>query len=380
MKRILVFIDWYIPGYRAGGPIRSLSNMVENLGSEYEFYIFTRNTDYLDATPYPSIKPDQWIKTGPYENVYYCSNENLSVFTIFKTIKSVKFDLAYINGVYSFYFSMVPLLVVKFFTSVKYIIAPRGMLSKQTFKAKNLKKRTGIFIARITRLYKNAIFHVTSADEYNDLILLNLKPLKIFQANNFPSIINEKRIQKIDKKKGELKLLYIGRISNEKNTLFALECLGNFIYNGQIDFEVYGSVYQQDYWEKCKEIIDKLPVNIKVSYHGSLEYSKVAETIGRSHFLFMPSLGENFGHSLLESLANGRPVITSNTTPWKNLAENKAGWDIPLNKPELFAEAIQTAINMDNIQFRDYSKSAFDYAISKLDIENLKQDYQSLFG
>ena len=30
-KKILIFIDWYLPGYKAGGPVQSVANLVENL-------------------------------------------------------------------------------------------------------------------------------------------------------------------------------------------------------------------------------------------------------------------------------------------------------------------------------------------------------------
>ncbi|MBI9061941.1 MAG: hypothetical protein JEZ14_08115 [Marinilabiliaceae bacterium] len=45
-KKILIFIDWFLPGYKAGGPVRSMANMVEYLMEEYDFFIVTRNTDY----------------------------------------------------------------------------------------------------------------------------------------------------------------------------------------------------------------------------------------------------------------------------------------------------------------------------------------------
>ena len=39
-KTILCFVDHYLPGYKAGGPIQSIVNLVENLGDEFEFYLF----------------------------------------------------------------------------------------------------------------------------------------------------------------------------------------------------------------------------------------------------------------------------------------------------------------------------------------------------
>lgn len=58
---ILIFIDWYKPGYKAGGPIRSVSNMVDALKDDFQFYIITRNTDYLETTPTPTSIPTNGI-------------------------------------------------------------------------------------------------------------------------------------------------------------------------------------------------------------------------------------------------------------------------------------------------------------------------------
>ena len=40
-KKILVFIDWYLPGYRAGGPIQSIANLVNHLDDELDISIVT---------------------------------------------------------------------------------------------------------------------------------------------------------------------------------------------------------------------------------------------------------------------------------------------------------------------------------------------------
>jgi hypothetical protein len=36
-KKILCFADYYLQGYKAGGPIQSIANLVENLSDEFEF-------------------------------------------------------------------------------------------------------------------------------------------------------------------------------------------------------------------------------------------------------------------------------------------------------------------------------------------------------
>ena len=77
-ERILVFIDWYLPGFRAGGPIRSCANLVEHLKDEFDFSIITRNTDYMETIPYPSVKSDQWNILDDGTRIYYFSEENIS--------------------------------------------------------------------------------------------------------------------------------------------------------------------------------------------------------------------------------------------------------------------------------------------------------------
>jgi len=70
-KKILIFIDWFLPGYKAGGPIRSVANLTAHLFSEFEFLIITRNNDYLEKSPYPNVKANQWVNFSENIKVYY---------------------------------------------------------------------------------------------------------------------------------------------------------------------------------------------------------------------------------------------------------------------------------------------------------------------
>jgi hypothetical protein len=45
MNRLLIFSDYYLPGFKAGGPIRSISNLCDSLKDEYEVYVVTRDRD-----------------------------------------------------------------------------------------------------------------------------------------------------------------------------------------------------------------------------------------------------------------------------------------------------------------------------------------------
>ncbi|RLD79248.1 MAG: glycosyl transferase, partial [Bacteroidetes bacterium] len=289
-KKILIFIDWFLPGYKAGGPIRSIANLTAQLSDEFEFFIISRNSDYLAKNPYQSVKANQWVVFTENINVFYFSDDQLNIRNIKNLVKNTDFDKAYINGIYSFYFSLLPVYLLKK-TGKKVVVASRGMLSEHSFSSKNFKKKMFIFFANLTRFYQNVFFHVTNDQERKEVLKLIDNPRGFMIAPNLPpKVINQKPAKRI-KKTATLKLVSIARISIEKNTLYALNVLANANYEGEIDFDLYGSIYQQEYWNKCLGIINRLPAHIKVIYKGELDNQKVAETLSKYHFSFLPSLG-----------------------------------------------------------------------------------------
>lgn len=379
MKKILVFIDWYLPGYRAGGPIRSVANMVAHLADKYEFLIVTRNTDYMETIPYEGIKSNSWSKLSDNQSIYYISKDKLSIKKIKEIIKTTDFDIAYINGVYSFYFSILPLLLTRYFFKKKAIVAPRGMLSEQGLGVKSKRKKLFVLITRIIGLYKNAVIHISGNTERPDIEKLKLGQQKIAFALNFPPLLNSNTEHHREKKAGELELVYIARIAPEKNLVFALKCLQFNEYEGDIYFDIYGAVYNNDYWEACNDLIKNMPSNIHVKYHGQLDNEKVTTTLQKYHFTFLPTKGESFGHSILESFMAGCPVIISNQTPWKDLKNKGIGWEISLDNVDLFSKTIQEAILLDQDDYQLMSSKATEFAKNYFDLPQIIESYQSLF-
>ena len=69
--KILIFIDWYFPGYKAGGPVRSCFNMIAHLKLHYEFFVVTGNTEYTESIPYSDIKFNHWLMGPNGEKIMY---------------------------------------------------------------------------------------------------------------------------------------------------------------------------------------------------------------------------------------------------------------------------------------------------------------------
>ena len=365
MPKILIFIDWFLPGYKAGGPISSNANLIDHLCNEYEFYVVTRDTDYCENEPYKNIISDSWNTLPNGAKVFYISNEKLSFKTIIKISKSIEFDIVYVNGLYSLYFSIFPLLYFKKFTNKKIIVSSRGMLSDHSFSSKKSKKKLFYFLGSLFKLYKNVVFHATNNEEATQ-IKKNLKfsgEIKI-AANLAPkgNTVFEERPKRV----GVLNIISIARISEEKNTLFALEVLSKCNAE-QIVFDLYGTIYNEAYWTDCLMIINNLPSHIKVNYKGTIDKAEIPIVLKKYHCLLMPSLGENYGHAIIESFMAGCPVIISDRTPWRNLdseqrTTNFVGWDLSLEFPKRFVEAIEQCAAMNQNEYNEISRNAWEYA------------------
>lgn len=356
-KKVLIFIDWYLPGFKAGGPIQSVANLVAHLKDEFDFYIVTRDTDYCDTIPYNSVTSNEWNTMPDGAKVYYFSNDKLTRSNIRHLLNNTEFDLLYLNGIFSLYFTLVPLFYMRRNKNKKVLIAGRGMFAESALEVKKAKKKFFMRSARLLHLFENVVFHATNENEKADIqkALGRSMPVKV-AGNLFQKEINANLVKR-EKKQGIVRLVNVARISPEKNLLYALEVLKQV--KQEVIFDFYGPVYNQEYWVQCKLMLDELPQNVKANYKGSIESSKVLELLEKYHMMFMPTAGENFGHIILQSLSAGCPVIISDQTPWKDLQQKNAGWDISLDKAEKFADIIDDCAGMDQSQYDKASEAAY---------------------
>ncbi|MDF1672061.1 MAG: glycosyltransferase [Vicingaceae bacterium] len=374
-NRILIFIDWYKPGFKAGGPIRSISNLVSQLNINYEFYIITRDTDYLETNSYTNIKTNEWNDIDNAK-VFYLSSKNQNKTTIKKLIEKVKPNLIYCNSLYSPKFTITPIRIAKKL-NIKTVLAVRGMLSSGSLSVKSHKKKIFLALVKGTNLFRKTTFHATSIDEATDIEKAFGKNIKTIIAQNLPE---NKTIpfKPKSKKNNELKMVFVGRIAPEKNILFAIQVLANCTQ--KIELDIFGPIYSQEYFDTCQEAINQLPDNIVVNYKGVLNHELLDETLNNYHVLYLPSTGENYGHIILEGMCNSCIPVISDKTPWQNLTQQKIGFDIDIMQPNKFSEKIDHLAKMDEIPLNKMSKNAYGFAQTIINDIKLKEEYHKLFN
>jgi glycosyltransferase involved in cell wall biosynthesis len=370
-KKILIFTNNFLPGFRAGGPVTSIANLVQLIDKDFEIIIVTSNKDLGNKNAYTQVIHDEVVRYEKF-NVIYLSHINIQ--SVQKTIKNCKPDLVYLNSFFSTFTQFVLFsLKIKLKTNIPVIMAPRGELQPNALAIKAFKKKLYLVAFKFLKMHENIYFHATDLIEYNCIE-------KMFNTNSISTLANVPKTQEnlpLVKLKNELKIIFISRIRSNKNLIFALLSLAKC--KGHIVFDIYGPIEDDDYWNACLLEIDRLPKNIVVNYKGVVEPIKIPYILRQYHTLLFPTQTENFGHVIVEAMQSGVVPIISDQTPWVNLSFYNAGWDLKLTKVENFSNVINQLYLMDENMYTCLSKDTISYINKKLDTNLLKQEYIEFF-
>lgn len=379
-KKIMVFIDWYLPGYKAGGPIKSCVSLVERLKSFYDFRIVTTDTDLNEPLAYPEIIADKWTKTPKNTDVFYCSRSYLNLKNLEMLIEKENPDVIYLNSMFSPYFTLIPLLIVRRKKN-KYhvVVAPRGMLSKGALAIKPVKKQLFLFTSKVLGLFKNVTFHASTEIEVDEIKNVFGSNAKVLHAINLTPDIGVEKITR-EKSANNVKLVYIGRISHVKNLMQCIEILSHTNPAQQYEFDIYGPHDDEEYLQACKNKIAQLPSHIATNFKGAVANDEISTLLKKYHFLFLLSMNENYGHAIVEAFTAGCPVIIGNRTPWKNLESNKCGWDLPLENKSEIISAVESAAKMNQHTYNEWSDATSEFAATIHNNIQTIEDHHRLFN
>jgi glycosyltransferase involved in cell wall biosynthesis len=376
-KKILILIEWFAPGYKAGGPIQSCINMCRALQGHYEVFVLTTDTDHGETTPYPGILTNQWLPfNAEGVNIWYAPKSSFTKGEMAAVLHQLQPDFVYLNLLFSPLFVLYPLwLKLNGKIRGKVILCPRGSLYDSAISLKWYKKKPMLQLYKWLGVHKKINFHATNARE-QEAIEKYFPGSQILIADNLPDS-NQQVFETSFKETGSLNCIFIARIVPIKNLLYLLQVLQQV--KATICLDIVGPVENEPYWQLCLEAIRQLPLHIKVNYLGAKPQAELEVLIKQQHLFILPTTGENFGHAIFESLRCGRPVLISDQTPWLQLANQQAGWDLPLSAPDQFAEVIEHLAAANQAQFDTYAKAAWQYANHFIENSVAQQQYFKLF-
>lgn len=370
-KKVLIFIDWYLPGYRSGGPVTSISNMIAGLHDELDFYILTTNKDYQQTEPY-ELPENRWVEREDCK-VKYCNDESLVAGAVKSTLEEVDPDFVFINGIYSKYFSRDAIKYAKKLGVSKIIVSPRGMLSAGSLSVKGFKKKQYLRLVKATGMFNDVWFHATGDMERLD-IRKQFPDARVHVAPNLPATLPEAK-PTYNRADGPLRLITVARVAREKNTLLAIQALAKADIEVELDW--YGPTYDQPYLESCIEAAEANK-KLHVRFPGALSPEEIPSRMSEAHVFYLPTTGENFGHSILEALMHGIPICISNKTPWSGVNEQHAGWALE-PEIEVLSNQLRMVASLSKTELNEISENAYNFARDYLASNNAIEANKVMF-
>ena len=202
------------------------------------------------------------------------------------------------------------------------------------------------------------MFHSTAKEETKAIQTMFPKA-RVFEASNI-STFEKLQAPGAAKSAGELKLLTVGRIHPIKNIHLAIEALQPLV--GEITLDIYGSAEDKEYYQQCVDAAARLPENIHVKFCGNAEHEALKTIYPQYHCFISLTQTENFGHSIVEAIHSGNPVIISDRTPWHGLEARQAGVEFSLEELDSVPAALQRFVDMDGETFATWQQGALNYA------------------
>ena len=321
--RVLVVADYYLPGFRAGGPVRAISNTLRRLAPRTDFYVITRDHD-VDGIKYGDVEVGRWTE-GPAGRIRYAPR--LTPALLQRCVADTSCDVIWLNS----FFSRASLGVLAYRRlgriRVPVLLAPRGELSPSALALKRRRKALAIRLLRWTGCLRSVHWLASSDTERHDMI----RTIGAHPITFVPESVAEPPVEERwpAKSPGRLRAVFASRIAPTKNLLFLLEVLERC--HGDIQLDIIGPLEDAHYWARCRALMQRLAGRVVVEYAGELSHDALQRRLSTYDLMILPTRGENFGHVIVEAWAAGCPVLVSDRTPWRQLRSEDLGWDVPLD-------------------------------------------------
>ena len=372
---VLILLGAYWPGHESTGPNLSVRAMCDALSDRFDFRIVARDRPFTGG-PALGIS-GSWHQMG-YAALRYMSVSRVGAKGLFPLLNETPHDLVVLNGFFDREFTL-PFLVgrrLKRVPNRPALLSPRGELTGGALSLKSGRKAFFRRWAERLQLHRGIHFHATSELELID-IRAALPSNRCSLAPNFRGLF-PLPVATPRRPGTPLRLAFVGRVTPVKRLDFALRALAKAGVPAHLD--IFGPKSDSRYWQTCSAQIATLPAGMVASYRGEMPNAEVPIALASHDALLLPSMSENFGHAIFESLAAGTPVIIGDRTPWRGLQAKRAGFDLPVADLDAFAAAIRQMAGLSDTERLAWRQGARAYVAARADQDNPREVMAELFS
>ena len=349
-RRILAFTGTFLPGYKGGGPIKSMVQILDHLPDSVKVTLVTADRDLGDSRPYPGLS-GKVVHRGPHEIYYLNRRDPRHWMALHRWARRNPVDLIYVNSLWSPLFTVLPIVAhwLGLLTSREILLAPRGELSPGALGIKSQKKTAFLRIWAPLLRRLDPVWHASTEMEAGEIHQVFPWARTVIQIDSH----GDDPRKDIVASRQRVRFVFIGRICEKKNLRLVLQALN--LVTSEVEFDIYGPIEDAKYWADCRRLIDESPVNVRSNYRGLLRSDQVPEAFAQYDGFIFPTLGENFGHVIAECLSAGCPVICSQHTPWTGTLNHGGGVALSGLEAQLWADEIDLRARQSSIR-RDGAK------------------------
>jgi glycosyltransferase involved in cell wall biosynthesis len=332
---VLVALGCFWPGNDASGPNQSFIALATALQREFDFRVVARDREPGADS---SSAPAGWVDLG-FAQARYLEIDRFGARGLRALLKQTPHDALWLNSIYDREFTLPALMAARLARASRapIILSPRGEFGTGALEVKAAKKQVFLRLARTLGLWRGITWHATSEAEAKDAAAEAPRGARIIVAPNLRLMLTPPPFAP----SGEtLRIVFVGRIAPIKGLAFALKVLARV--RAPVHFEIFGPPEDAATYAEARALAEALPPHIEVEWRGAASNEAIVEAHARSDLFLLPTGGENFGHAIFEALSCGVPAVISDQTPWRGLQAKRAGWDLPLAKPEAFVAAIES--------------------------------------
>lgn len=311
----------------------------------------------------PEIKLDQWLSLDCGRAIYTRNPHfYLPVKHIWYGWQSIqKADVVHVNSL--FYPASLVWLLMSRFAKKPVVWSPHGELSPEALGYGSKLKRWLLKIVK--RLSPTVCFHATCTAEVSHIRQHFGQSVQVAMIRNMmelPTIVTPSLT-------ANPYLLFIGRLHPIKAIDRLLDALSTstLFRESTYSLRIAGPDVDNIYAQQLRQQIERLKLTAKVFFVGSVDGIGKERLYANASVTILPSHSENFGNVVIESLAQGTPVIASVGTPWELLEIERAGlWTS--NDPDKLRQAIETFLTMPKETYVGYRQRAIQLTQRDYDI------------
>ena len=240
----------------------------------------------------------------------------------------------------------------RFNARCKLVNSPRGTLAPWALRRHSLQKKLfGVFGGQYAAMRATDMWHATSEKEFEEIRSLGYRqPVAIVPIGMDLPDVNVYNVN-VQEHRNEgsrtRRIVFFGRLHKVKavdNLVLAWENICKAEFGDGWELVIAGPDCGVRTELETLIVDRRIP---RVSFVGEIKGNAKYVFLAKADVYVLPSLTENFGVTVAEALAIGKPVIATQGTPWQGLEYERCGKWVPIGVEPL-AAALKTMMTMSD--------------------------------